>query len=280
MKKICLITMARNDNFFLEKWISFYGPQLGYENLFIYLDGYDSDVPSDASGKVHIIPCEKRPGVIHNAEPARLAFLSDRAAEHFASGYEIVMGCDADEFLVVDPRLGVSLGEYLSSLKIRRTVSGIGLDVAQNESCEAAFDPGLPILDQRRFAVVEPDYTKPCIMTRPMRWGVGFHRIKGCNYHIDDNLYMFHFGCFDAGFIASKFASEDLRKSRWESHLAFRRRVIDHVSSCRRPLRGDRFLPIARLIQRIFRPIYKWNRPSMLGTEVVITIPERFRGIV
>jgi len=280
MKRICLITMARNDNFFLQKWMSYYGPEFGFENLFIYLDGLDSDVPCDPSGKVNIIPCEKRQGTIHNAEPARLAFLSDRAAEHFAAGYEIVMGCDADEFLVVDPRLGVGLGEYLSSLRINRTVSGLGLDVAQNENCESVYDPSRPILSQRHFAVVEPDYTKPCIMTRPMRWGVGFHRIKGCNYHIDKNLFMFHFGCFDADFIASKFASADLRKSGWEYHLKFRRRVIEHVSSYPKPRDGEDFLPIARFIQRVFRPIYKWNRPSMLGKEIVITIPERFRNLI
>jgi hypothetical protein len=29
--------MVRNDNFFLEKWISYYGKELGNNNLFVFL---------------------------------------------------------------------------------------------------------------------------------------------------------------------------------------------------------------------------------------------------
>lgn len=279
MKKIALITMARNDNFFLEKWMAYYGPEFGYENIYIYLDGKDSDVPNDPTGKVHIIPCDKLGTCLDNAETPRLSFLSDRAAEHLKN-YDIVMGCDADEYLVVDPRLGIGLGEYLSKIKIRSTVSGLGLDVAQNEKLEGKFDASRTILSQRHYAVVEPDYTKPCIMTRPMRWGVGFHRIKGQNFHIDKNLYMFHFGCFDADFIASKFASADLKKQGWDKHLQFRRKTIDRVTNCTKVYDADRFTPFARFIETVFRPIYKWNRPSMLGREVVVRIPERFQEIV
>lgn len=279
MKRICLITMARNDNFFLEKWMGFYGPQIGYENIFIYLDGLDSDVPSDPSGKVNIIPVEKIAGIIDQAEPGRLAFLSDRAAEHLKN-YDIVIGCDADEYLVVDPELGMNLGEYLSSIRIGTSVSGLGLDVAQNENVEDAYDPSLPILKQRHFAILNPDYTKPCVITKPVRWGVGFHRIRGHNYHIDPHLYMFHFGCFDAGMIAEKFASADLRKSGWEKHLKFRRKAIDLVTSCKKVKDGEKFLPTARFIQRWFRPVYKLNRPSMLNMEIVVSIPERFSGCI
>ena len=42
-------------------------------------------------------------------EGLRLSFLSDKAAELFAAGYEIVIGCDADEYIVVEPRLGMNL---------------------------------------------------------------------------------------------------------------------------------------------------------------------------
>ena len=36
MKNICAITMVRNDDFFLRKWISYYGKELGEENLYVY----------------------------------------------------------------------------------------------------------------------------------------------------------------------------------------------------------------------------------------------------
>jgi len=268
--------MARNDNFFLERWIAYYGPQLGYENIFIYLDGLDSDVPLDASGKVNIIPCEKIPGPIGQAEPGRLAFLSDKAAERFADGYEMVIGCDADEYLVVEPSLGKTLGEYLSEIKIGTTVSGLGFDVGQRLGEEPEFDYSKGFLEQRHYAVMEPDYSKPVVITKPVRWGVGFHRIKGVNYHIDSNLYMFHFGCFDLKFLENKIKSRDLNNMGWEKHLAFRRRTIDRVSEVKEPQDGLRFIPWARLIQRIFRAPYHWNRPSMFGRQVVVRIPEKF----
>lgn len=48
MKKIAAITMARNDAFFLKKWVSYYGKELGRENLYIYLDGLDQENPPES----------------------------------------------------------------------------------------------------------------------------------------------------------------------------------------------------------------------------------------
>ena len=35
-KKICALTMVRNDEFYLRKWVAYYGGQLGRENLYVY----------------------------------------------------------------------------------------------------------------------------------------------------------------------------------------------------------------------------------------------------
>ena len=52
-KHIAAITMARNDTFFLSRWIEYYGREIGTENLYIYLDGTDQDIPENA-GAAHI----------------------------------------------------------------------------------------------------------------------------------------------------------------------------------------------------------------------------------
>ena len=52
-KRIAAITMARNDEFFLNRWISYYGEQFGEENLYIYLDGLDQANPARA-GRANI----------------------------------------------------------------------------------------------------------------------------------------------------------------------------------------------------------------------------------
>lgn len=279
-KKICAMTMARNDNFFLERWIAHYGRELGFENLYVYLDGRDQEAPSDPSGRANIIFCDKIEGNISKLDPERIDVQSGRAAR-LLEKYDIVIGCDADEFLCVDPALGVGLADYLSSLDIRTSVSGLGIDVCQHLGEEATFDPAAgTILSQRHYAIMEPDYTKPCVIDSPVHWGVGYHRVRGHNFHIDPHLYMFHFGCFDLEMIKRKFSNSELIKTGWEEHLKMRRHAIDVVTACRKPLDGDAFFPVARFIQTWFRPIYKLNRPSMLRQEKVIRIPERFSSLV
>ena len=48
-KHIAAITMARNDEFFLSRWVEYYGRELGIENLYIILDGTDQDAPKNAA---------------------------------------------------------------------------------------------------------------------------------------------------------------------------------------------------------------------------------------
>jgi hypothetical protein len=277
MKKIGVITMARNDNFFLERWIKYYGAQLGEENLFIYLDGKDQDAPNNP-GKANIIFCDRIPGQIGSAEPGRLAFLSVEASKKLKD-YDIIIGVDADEFLVVEPKLNKTLAEYLSEIKIGTTVSGLGFDVGQKLGEEKVIDGSKSFLSQRSYAIIDPDYTKPCVITKPITWGVGFHRIRGHNYKIDKNLYMFHFGCFDLKMLEDRILDKDRIAAGWSKHLQKRRRTIDIVTQ-KDFIENENLLPLARFIQTWFRPIYKWNRPSMLNLDLVIKIPERFKGVI
>ena len=48
MKKIAAITMVRNDDFYLRKWVEYYGRELGKENLYIYFDGVDQEITRSA----------------------------------------------------------------------------------------------------------------------------------------------------------------------------------------------------------------------------------------
>ena len=122
--------MVRNDAFYLRKWTSWYGAQLGEENLYILLDGRDQPLP-DWCPKAHVIPCDRVGGDVARADKGRINRISDEAARLFAEGYDLVIGTDADEMLAVDPRLGVGLAEFLSGLDVRTAVSGLGLDMGQ-----------------------------------------------------------------------------------------------------------------------------------------------------
>ena len=278
MKKIAAITMARNDDFYLRKWVAYYGSQLGRENLYIYLDGLDQTVGDYCDG-THAQAVEKIGNQVVAAEKGRLSFLSEKAARLMADGYDLVIGVDADEFIVVDPALGLSLPEYLSRVKVKGSLSALGLDFGQKLVEEADITEDRPFLQQRHYAQIGTRYTKPSILAQPLRWGSGFHRIKGHNFHIAKDLYLLHFGYFDLKRLEDRFRDKDRLDQGWGKHMRKRSRTIRLVSSL--PARDfDRWTRIARRLQALLRPPYAWNKPGMLGLKWVVRIPERFQSLV
>ncbi len=270
--------MARNDEFFLGRWVNYYGRLFGEENLYIYLDGLDQKPPHGAGrSNVHIV--EKQGIKVVSAENLRLNFLSDRAAELFKSGYELVIGCDSDEFLILDPNTGKSLPEYLSSLIIKSTVSALGLDVGHHLKKELPLDKSKPILQQRHYALINSRFTKTNIIAKPVRWGRGFHRVRGHNFRIDKNLYLLHFGNTDHDTLLAKYNSEDIIARGEQAHFKRARLSVVHSVTNKNSIDGDIVFRMARIIQSTFRPIYAWNKPSMLGLKWVVKIPQRFKSV-
>ena len=103
--------MARNDTFFLNRWIKYYGDLFGTENLYIYLDGTDQEIPENA-GKAHITKLPHTDMSRSAGDKYRIGLISE-LANKLLSEYDIVIGCDCDEFLIVDPNAGMNLAEYL-----------------------------------------------------------------------------------------------------------------------------------------------------------------------
>ena len=270
-KRIAAITMARNDEFFLSRWIEYYGKLFGNENLYIILDGLDQVVPKNA-GTANITKLPHADMSRAAGDKYRINLISDRANE-LLKQYDIVIGCDCDEFLAVDPALNQDLNEYLSNKKINTTLSGLGLDVGQHLKLEKTLDTSKSFLSQRAYALLSTRYTKPVVINRPVRWGSGFHRIKGHNFHIDKNLYLFHFGAVDMDMLIAKAAN---RGPDWVNHLKRRGNgTINDVSN--RVAYGEKWLKIARFIQTYLRAPYALNKPNMLGLKRIVKIPERFK---
>jgi len=269
-KRIAAITMARNDEFFLNRWIKYYGREIGEENLYIYLDGMDQQTPA-AAKHAHITKLPHRDQARQKGDKTRILLLSDLAAKLFADGYDIVIGCDCDEFLIADPDCKMGLAEYLSQRGGVACLSGFGLDVGQDLNSEPTLDPNAPFLTQRKYALMSTRYTKPVVLYRPATWGSGFHSVKGHNFHIDKNLYLLHFGSVDLEMIKGKI---DDRNPSWAKHLKKRTRTIDIITKSR-----HRNMPIniARFMQTVLRPIYDINKPAMLGLKWVATLPARFK---
>ncbi len=271
LKKIAAITMARNDNFFLTRWIKYYGNEIGYENLYIYLDGTDQEIPKNA-GATHITKLPHTDMSRTIGDKYRIGLMNDLSRE-LLKKYDIVIGCDCDEFLIVDPKTNQTLAEYLSKIKIKNTVSGLGLDIGQNMNTEHELDINAPLLEQREYALLSTRYTKPVVKKVPLDWGRGFHSINGHNFHIDKNLYLLHFGAVDMKMLERKATA---RGADWLNHLHRRGNgTITAVSTL--PARKEKWLKIARIIQTYARPIYALDKPGMLGMKRVAKIPSRFK---
>ena len=272
IKRIAAITMARNDNFFLSRWIKYYGEQIGTENLYIYLDGLDQTAPSNA-GKANIKKLPHKEEAVQRGDKTRILLLSSLANELFKKGYDIVIGCDCDEFLIIDPALNISLKEYLSTIKNKTSVSGLGLDIGQDLNSEKKLDMNKNFLEQRNYALLSTRYTKPVVLMKPATWGSGFHSVKGHNFHIDKNLYLLHFGGVDLNMIKNKIGD---RNASWEKHLKKRARTIEIITKSKNK---NKSIKAARILQTFMRPIYDMNKPAMLGLKWVAKIPERFKEL-
>lgn len=275
MKKIAAITMVRHDELFLSLWLRYYSREIGAENLYVILDGEDLEIPDGQGAHFENVPHRVLP--VADGDKTRITLINEKARQLLGT-YDMVIGCDVDEFLVLDPNAGTSLSQYLSEKKIRVSLSGLGLDVGQNLHTEQAYQPDRKVLEQRRFAVLSTRYTKPVVKVSSAAWGAGFHRIKGHNFHIDKNLYLVHLGCFDYAYMEEKIASSGRLKEGWEKHFNKRIRTIRYVTD--RYAADERRMRTARLLQTVFRPPYVWNKPSMFGLHWVVTLPERLKDIL
>ena len=270
-KRIAAITMARDDDFFLSRWIAYYGKNLGTENLYILLDGTDQHIPENA-GKAHIKKLEHIQMSRAAGDKYRINKISNLAHE-LLKKYDIVIGCDSDEFLIVDPKTNKTLSEYLSNKKIHTTLSGLGLDVGQHLYNEAMLDTSAPFLEQREYTLLSTRYTKPVVINKPIKWGSGFHSIRHHNFHIDKNLYLLHFGAIDMNMLEEKAKK---RGSDWIKHLQRRGNGTINVITKSKP-KSEKWLNVARILQTYCRPIYALRKPAMLGLKPVIKIPSRFK---
>ena len=277
LKPIAAISMARNDNFFVDKWISYYGIQLGYENIYLFIDGMDQKLPKEASK----INCYKIPHKdLKRADGDRLRAkkISNFALDLYPK-YRAVLAMDIDEFLVLDPKIKQSLKTYLNKEFNTSSLSALGLDVGQHPKLEKAIDFKKPFLSQRAFAQVSDRYTKPVVSFKPIRWGSGFHRIKWKNYTIDSNLFLFHFGLVDRETFKRKINEGELVNFGWDRHF-LRRLKLYKAIEFQSPEEGDLFFEKARKYFGKNRKLFAWNKPATLKYPGVVKIPERFKFIV
>lgn len=269
--------MARNDQFFISKWIEYYGSQFGHENLFLILDGHDQDIPPEG-GAINVIRIPREKQSRSRGDKNRINLISTFARALFQR-YDVIIAHDIDEILVADPAHHSGLAGYLQRPIRYSSLSALGLDVGQHLDNEGPIDPSRPFLQQRSFAHVSARYTKAIVATRPVKWGSGFHRVVNRNFHIDPELFLFHFGMVDYQIAQIKMEDQSLLSAGWQGHLDRRYELFELIRK-KTPIEGDSFFRQARRRESLFRPIFALNKPGMLIEKPVIRIPDRFSNIV
>ena len=160
-----------------------------------------------------------------------------------------------------------------------RLISALGLDFGQKLGEEDNITEDRPFLQQRHYAQIGTRYTKPSILAEPLRWGSGFHRIKGHNFHIVKDLYLLHFGYFDMKRLEDRFNDKDRLAQGWGKHMKKRSRTI-RLATKLKARNFERWTKFARICQTLVRPPYALNKPAMFGLKIIVRIPDRFKDIV
>ena len=103
--------------------------------------------------------------------------------------------------------------------------------------------------------------------------------MKGHNYHIASDLYLFHLGGFDYEMMKRQLSNSDLLATGWGKHLHRRAKTIRIVTE-RKAVEWDKSVRIMRYIQQWFRQLFAWNKPWNPSYKVVVRIPERFKNVL
>lgn len=194
--------MVRDDLFFIQKWIEYYGQQLGRSNLYVLVHGNSSKIRQlcDETNFINV-PTRDNDTVgkeIFNRDRFNLI---NNLANSLVDYHEYVIVTDADEFLIPDPDKYDGILDLLRSSKGAVTISGLGLDVCHHQRLQTwNLDLDDHILKQRYTCKVEPLYTKPAITNKKITRARGNHYSNDPALFIHENLYMFHLKYMDADF--------------------------------------------------------------------------------
>jgi glycosyl transferase family 2 len=196
LPSLAVITMARDEGTMIRRWVDYYAGQVGAEHLVVIDDNSADGSTDDLPCPVIRIPYLRK----QSFEPSRMALLAGISAG-LLEAYDAVMFCDADEFVVAEPRAHESLRHFVAARPGREAVGVLGLNVVHDVTREDALRDDEPILGQRRLAKFLPLMCKPSMKWQPAAWAHASHGIE-CPYEIDRELFMFHMKFADRDHLA------------------------------------------------------------------------------
>ncbi|MEM8656224.1 MAG: glycosyltransferase family 2 protein [Pseudomonadota bacterium] len=290
MQTVAAVTMVRDDAFFLKAWLRHYGEMFGRENCYVVNHGHGAEVAELAAG-CNVIGI---PGDPHKNFDVKRWGLLNGIVGGLRRYYKHVIVGDIDELVVRDPEAGGTLRDFLEDAPEGRVLTPLGLEVIHRIDLEPDEITD-HIIGPRRHVRPAPHYSKPCILSAPVKIARGGHFTQFDKLHTPDDLYLMHlkfcdFGAYvgvmdhrnavtndiNAGIKQTAIGRHWFAKARGEDQAVFEAfadlEMVDGFDMRR----------LRRRMQRTFKPrgdtgYYHFDRPDY-GTQYVL--PERFVGVI
>ena len=290
MQTAAAVTMVRDDAFFLKAWLKHYGDTLGRQNCYVINHGYGTQVAEQAQG-CNIIGI---PGDPHKNFDVKRWSLLNNLAGGLRRYYRHVIVGDVDELVVVDPARGMNLLEYLEAAPEKRVLTPLGLEVIHRIDLEPEVITD-HIIGPRRHVRPAPHYSKPCVISTPVKISRGGHFAEYPKLHTPDDLYLFHLKFCDLAQYAeamdrrnavTKEIGKDIKGTAIGRHWFGAERGGDRETFEKfaelRLEEGFDFAFMRKRMQRSFKArgetgFYEFKRPDY---DTQYQLPERFIGVI
>ncbi|MCE8006730.1 glycosyltransferase family 2 protein [Aestuariivita sp.] len=289
MPEIAVVTMVRDDAFFLDIWLRYYGEMFGRENCYIVNHGRGEDVAAQAEG-CNLIGI---PGIHHKNFDMKRWRLLNNLVMGLRSYYDYVVVGDVDELVVMDPASGQDLRAFLMRAPPRRVLTPVGLEVIHRIDLEDRPIMGT-VLGPRRHVRPAPHYSKPCVISAGTKIARGGHFTEFDKLITPDPLYLFHLKFCDAAAYSramdhrnavSAATGVGIREAaigrHWFAEERGEDRAVFDTFAGLEMQDGFDLDPIRQNMHRTWRPrgdtgFWQFDRPDY---DIQYLLPERFDGV-
>ncbi|QYJ02483.1 glycosyltransferase family 2 protein [Nocardioides panacisoli] len=294
LPRVAAITMARDEGPMIRRWVEHYGAAFGAEHVYVVDDHSSDGSTDDLPATVLRYPYLDKYGF----EPSRMGIVSG-LAHSLLFAYDAVLFCDADEFVVADPKRHESLRHLVAALADRPAVAVAAYNVIHDVAHEAPLDLDRPLLQQRRYAQFTPLMCKPSLKFVRADWSHASHAV-GCEFSVEPDLVMFHMKFADRDQLAVQAArrqhlnvSENrAQQTSWARSGDEMVALLDEVSGLIDADDLGRFRPAPKRLEQIVRhegepgaPNERWRSTGdgqviALRKGRFVAIPPRFQDLV